>query len=35
MKNIYDFFELLTTIEEQRQFNKVKYPINEKLYRWC
>lgn len=32
MKNIYDiydFFESLTTIEDSRQFNKVKYPINE------
>ena len=23
------FFESLTTIEDPRQFNKVKYPINE------
>ena len=32
MKNIYDmydFFESLTNIEDPRQFNKVKYPINE------
>lgn len=32
MKNIYDiydFFESLTTIEDPKQFNKVKYPINE------
>lgn len=32
MKNIYDIydiFESLTTIEDPRQFNKVKYPINE------
>jgi predicted transposase YbfD/YdcC len=32
MKNIYDmhdFFESLTSIEDPRQFKKVKYPINE------
>ncbi len=28
MKNIYDIFESLTTIEDPRQFKKVKYPIN-------
>ena len=27
--DMYDFFDSLTSIEDPRQFNKVKYPINE------
>ena len=27
--DMYDFFDSLTSIEDSRQFNKVKYPINE------
>ena len=36
MKNIYDIydiFESLTTIEDPRQFNTLKYPINEIICR--
>jgi len=31
MKNMYDFFDSLKNIEDQRQFRKIKYPINEVL----